>query len=334
MPAPRASRWMFRLSPVFHANPPIFNGWLDLVAISDTVLEGQSGPDPDEGWDINLSIENYIFPAVDPDFGKSGIRMRWTITHPGEPDWSYRIMFDKDAAEWVNGIPFDIFQVFVDPIALFTDDHDPILNPSWATVPSSNIGFLAMSECWLFPPLVAPAGFAAFNGTDTSILFDQFTNDTDARYQLEFDARFRDFSTNALLARTDNTVAWVNINRGGVAWKQFNIAFSPFLVNNVWYRIRLEYNWNDPGTGRKLYLDGVLNAHLPASGNVDLHFNLMGKKGPTYIGDFDCKNLTLLDTDPAAPRVLLDMPLIADACDVGELSIKGTTENMLLPSCP
>lgn len=325
---------MFRISPVNHAGTPIFNGWLDLVALSDTVLEGVSGPDPEEGWDIKLTITNYIFPATDPDFGKSGISMRWTVTYPGEPDWSYWIMFDKDAAEWSGGIPFDIFQVFVDPIAIWDDDKDPVLNPSWSTVPAHNFAFLAMSECWVFPAPAPVDGFAEFNGVNTSILFDQFTNITDPRYQLEFDARFHDFSTNALLARTDNTVNWVNINRGGVAWKQFNIAFSPFLVNDVWYRIRLEYNWNDPGTGRKLYLDGVLNAHLPASGNVDLLFNLMGKKGPTYIGDFDLKNLTLFDTDPATPRILLDMPLLVDACDVGELSIKGTTENMTLASCP
>lgn len=297
-------------------------GWLDLDVVGDSSVDGDSDTNS-FGWVLHQEIKSF---ATLPVAGTPGVEMRLLLSHAASGHFIDRTWeFEEIGNQWFwdrDGNPTGSTAVSEVKSVDFPYDH--VKSFEWA-----------MSDCFLFPrALPAPLDFAAFNGTDTSILFDQFTNDTDARYQLEFDARFRDFSTNALLARTDNTVSWVNINRGAVEWKQFAISFSPSLVNNVWYRIRLEYNWNDPGTGRKLYLDGLLNAHLPSSGNVDLHFNLMGKKGPTYIGDFDCKNLTLLDTDPASPRVVLDMPLLVNACDVGELSIKGTTENMSLPSCP
>lgn len=325
---------MFRFAPTFHAAFPVFNGWIDLFALSDTLLEGTSGPNPDNGWDIKLQITNYIDPVVDPDFGKHGIGMRWTFTFPGEPDWSYWLMFDKDAAEWAAGIPYDIFQVFVDPIAIFDDDLDPVLNPSFVTVPSQNIAFLAMSECWVFPELPAPTGFAEFNGVDSRIIFDDFTNAHGQRFRLECDLRLFNTDLGIILGRTNNTTRWVGIRPHNIQWRSGVVNFSPDIPINEWGTFRVDHNWVDgPASGWKCYWNDVLIGTAGA-GVSELPFNSMGFRANSFGTNFDMRLLQLEDTDPAAPRILISTELQVNACDIGEQTLKGTTENMVLASCP
>ncbi len=177
-------------------------------------------------------------------------------------------------------------------------------------------------------------GAAEFNGVDTSILFDGFTTTTSQRLQVECDVELRDNSFCAILARSNNTTRWVGLKQDFFQWRSVAIPISPVIPLNEFGTFRAEFDWN-AGVGSKwrLFWNGVL-VGTNAGGASSLFFNLMGKRGPTYLGDFDMRNMVLQDTDPAAPRLLLSTELISDACDIGISSLKGTTENMTLASCP
>jgi len=325
---------MFRLSPVNHVSFPIFNGWLDLVALSDIVLEGISGPHPDEGWDIKLTITNYIAPATDPDFGKSGISMRWTVTFPGEPDWSYWIMFDKDAAEFSNGIPFDIFQVLNDPIALFDDDKDPVLNPSWVTVVPNNFAFTAMSECWLFPELVDPEGFAEFNGVDSYIKNRSRTNDTTGAWRQEFDVRLHDTGQHHYLCKSFNTTRFNVIYENKISYINREVTFSTSLTLNQWYHVDFRYQWDAADGLYRVAIDGGAD-DTAANSNFNAKWDQFGKRaGQPPVGEFDLKNFVLRNGTAASSTVYLDQNFDINACDDGPDGRHGDTFNMPLASCP
>ena len=333
-PYPRAVRHLVRIKPLVGAGQTIYNGWLNVEVDTPDRFFGSTGLSPD-GYDLTLEIIQHD-SATHPIYGDHGIELVWTYSHTGFPNFFVAWWFPSDGAAPVSNMTPAMLKQFqlVGSFGILRTDYDPLVNTDFTDENMHRSWeWWSLSECWEFP---APpvGGMAEFNGVDTSIVFDQFCSTTDARYQLEFDVRFRDVQVCAILARTNSSLSWVNVNVTGISWKQFPISFASSLNLNQWYTIRLEYNWNDPGTGRKLYLDGVLDAHLPGSGNVTLFFNQMGKKGATYLGDFDAKLLTLLDTDPGSPRVVMDIALQVDACDVGEKSMKGTTENMTLPSCP
>ena len=95
-PSPRAERFLWRMQPSGPGGT-IFNAWLDVVATSDTTLEGDTGFEPGVGWKVFLKVTNFIDPAVDPTWSKHGIEYRWRITIPSNPDWEFWTMYDKDA---------------------------------------------------------------------------------------------------------------------------------------------------------------------------------------------------------------------------------------------
>jgi len=334
LPAPRAHRHVFRLRPNGPGDPTIFNCWLDAFPISDTQMQGSSGPHPVEGWDMMLTVTLYEDPPGDPTFGVTGLEYRWTFTFPGEPDWDYWQMYSTSLPAYPDGVPFELLFAFtVGPDDLSDLDKDPILNPSFPAVVRENMEWWCQSECWVFP--IPPAAASAeFNGDDTSILFDGFTTTSAARLQLECDVLLRNNNFCAILARSDNTVRWVGLKPDFFQWHGVAIPLSPVIPSSVFGTFRAEFDWNAGiGSNWRCFWNGALIG-TSAAGATGLFFNLMGKRGPTYVGDFDMRNLTLLDTDPAASRLLLSTELQTDACDIGIDSLKGTTENMTLASCP
>lgn len=299
----------------------LFGHW-DIEVIADHHLQ-QTVTANVHGWDLIVDFQSF---DVLPFKGNPGIEVKFKTSHAASGHWHQKTF------EFDHGImPFTWNTVAAGTLVIQSETTE---SPAF---PYNFVKFFdwPMSDCFLFeraPP--APLDFAEFNGVDTSILFDGFTNTTAARHQTEFDIRFKDTSSNAVLARSNNSTRWLNVNVTGCQWRSTVTSFGSSLNINQWYRVRLEFNWNDPGTNWKLYLDGVLDGTNPTSGSSSLFFNLMGKRGATYVGNFDLKNLTLQDTDPASPRLLLSTELQVNACDIGEKTLKGTTENMTLSSCP
>lgn len=297
-------------------------GWMDLDVVANSHVDGDSGINV-EGWELHEDIQSF---AVLPVLGTPGVELKMHLSHAASGHFNTRTYeFDGLLNAWY-----------------WDRDGDPLAGPPSSEVSSVDMPYeflasfeWAMSDCFLFPRAEAgPLDWASFNNLDKYIQFDQYTNFTNFRHQCEFDIRFRDTDQCAVLCRQFNTTRWLAVTPNHIQWMSILVNFSATLNLNQWYTIRIEFEWNDPGTKWKLYVDGVLDGTNTVNGTIQLIFNRIGKKGPTFEGDFDLKNLTLLDTDPASPRVLLDMELQVNACDVGEKSIKGTTFVMTLPSCP
>jgi len=297
-------------------------GWLDLDVVSSSNVEGDSDTNID-GWVAHEEIKSF---ETLPVGGTPGVELRMELTHAASGHFIKRTYeFAEDTRQWFfdrDGNP---------------DNEDPITEETSVDFPYGNSANFewAMSDCFLFPRAApAPLDFAVFNNTDASILFDAFTNSTGQRIQLEYDVRIRTGPTLVVLGRGVNTSRHTDLSIGSFVWRTSVVSLSPDLPLDEWGTIRAEFNWNDPGTNWKVYWNGVLRGSNAGAGASSLFFNTMGRRGSFYQGNFDLKNLTLQDTDPAAPRLLLSTELQVDACDIGEKSLKGTTENMTLSSCP
>jgi len=334
-PAPRPSRHLFRLRPNGIFTTPILNCWIDLLAISDTQLEGISGPHPSTGWDIKLTLTLFADPIEQPETATSGIEYRWTFSFPGEPDFFYWMMFTDEDISQPDEIKIQQTKTFVVGPSFPTDDNkDPILNAAFPAPVHGNVEFWGMSECWVFPGAAAPLGSAEFNNVDTSILFDGYTLITATAVKFELDVRLRDNNFCAVLARRFNTTRWVGLKQDFFQWRSTSVPLSPLIPLSEWGTFRAEFDWSVSGLAWKCWWNDVLIGTTAAAFQHALVFNQMGRRGATYVGDYDCRKLTLQDTDPAAPRLLLSTELQNDACDIGPSGLKGTTEGMTLPSCP
>lgn len=309
------------LDPLRDPDWSLFGHW-DVTALDENTLVANV-IENEFGWKSNIQIKSFDSLPVN---GTAGIEWLMTLTHTANGDEvTVTREFEKDVNPW-----------------RWDTDAAPVTGPPLTETRTPDFPYAAskafdwaMSDCFPFTRAApAPIEFAEFNSTDASILFDAFTNTTTQRIQLEFDVRIHPGSTSVILGRGVNTTRNVKLAVGNIVWRTSVIPIVPDLPLDVWHTIRLEFNWNDPGTNWKVYVDGLLRGVNASSGATSQFFNTMGRRGNFYEGVFDMKNLTLQDTDPAAPRLLLSTELRFDACDIGEKSLKGTTENMFLPSCP
>lgn len=276
-----------------------------------------------EGWSSRIEIKNYDSLPVD---GGPGVEILCWLLHDA---LGHKVTI---TTEWPkSGTAWRWDTDGLDIGGAYTSTTVTAGFP----YPFRKIGDWAMSDCFLFPRDTPPVeGFADFNNVDTSILFDGFTNATNQRIQLEFDVLLRDTAQCIVLGRGVNTTRHADLTPASFVWRTSVILLSPDLPLDEFGTVRVEFNWNDPGTNWKVYWNGALRGSNATSGATSLFFNTMGRHGSIYDGNFEMRNLTLQDTDPASPRLLLSTELQDDACDIGEKTLKGTTENMTLPSCP
>jgi len=333
LPAPRASRYLFRFAPEGLVLGPIHNCWFDLVAESDTVLRGESGFGP-SGWNIELQITNYVSPAVDPIWSKSGIEMRWIIHHVTAPDWYLAWMMNEDSGFWPTGIPFGIFKGFSWSAGfLYQSNKDPMLHPEWPWFPLQSIQTWSLSECWTFES--AEEGFCECNGVDSYVLFDTFFPLVATRFRMEFDIRPTGADTQLVVyGYTGFGSFFYGFNhRHSFQWWSNTLALPDGIVLNEWNHVAVEYDWSIPGGSYSVWIDGVFQI-TQAGPFVTWVWDEIGRRGTLIAGEFDIKNAKLWDGTPASENLLIDVPLTVNACAVEPPSIKGTTFNMDLPSCP
>jgi len=275
------------------------------------------------GWRTHIEITS--FDSL-PVAGVPGVEILCYLNHDAE---GHRVTITK---EWVENA------------AAWQWDRDglPIAGGYTTTVTTpgfpyafSKIGDWAMSDCFLFPRAAAgPTAFAAFNNLDASVIFDAFTTNTSNRWKLQFDVRLRDTDDCCVLGRTNNFSRRALLSSTRFLWFSVGTTIDPPLPLNEFGTVRVEWDWDTPGLFFNVWWNDVLRGTEAAFFANGLRFNVMGKSGATFVGDFDMLNLTLEDNNPGSPNLMLSTELQVDACDIGVKMLKGTTENMTLPSCP
>jgi hypothetical protein len=122
-------------------------------------------------------------------------------------------------------------------------------------------------------------------------------------------------------------------NRKSFKWWSQTLQLPDGLVLNEWNHVEVEYDWSIPGGSYTVWIDGIFQVTKPGV-FITWVCNQFGRRGTTVEGEFDMKNVKLWDGTPGAPNLLVDVPLDLDACAVVPIGTKGTTFNMMLPSCP
>lgn len=322
-----AYRRLFRMDFTDTSDPvtfPEFDLWGHWdVGIFQTGWLFQTEVVNSEGWSIEISIQK---AENLPQLGVEGTLLTFHAEHPASghfitQTYEYRLdtnswRFDRDQAPDFLVWKTEEKSVDFPYLKAFLRDY-------------------AMSDCYLFPRAAAgPTAFASFNNLDASVIFDAFTTNTSNRWKLQFDVRLRDTDDCCVLGRTNNFSRRALLSSTRFLWFSVGTTIDPPLPLNEFGTVRVEWDWDTPGLFFNVWWNDVLRGTEPAFFANGLRFNVMGKSGATFVGDFDMLNLTLEDNNPGSPNLMLSTELQVDACDIGVKMLKGTTENMTLPSCP
>lgn len=319
-----ASRWAVEIES--HTAPFEFKyrGWLDVEPVGQNHLFGSTGYNSD-GWECTLDIQAYD-PA--PQFTFPGVVTIQRWQHETQPFY------------WQSTLWFiDFFgQGWEEQMTLIEDNatyQEYDTNPQ---VGGQVVGWYgrAMPECFSFPTLSAGPGFAEGNGVDAYIQMDTETIDAVNRWRWEADVYLRSYANAHVMVNSISGARITGINETLAYWRSINIPYSPPVPLNEWHHIAVERSWQSPvGALMKIFVDGQERGSA-VRGNPSNKFDgILGARDvvPKTYANMDIKNLILMTGSPEAPLILLNMPMIDNACQSPPQSNNGTTHNMALPSC-
>lgn len=336
LPYPRASRYIFLIQPYFPVDETFYSGWIDLVAIAENSFIGDSGTDPD-GRKMTLEMWEVWDPA-DPDDPLNRWVLKMTYERAGFTPFSWEYSW------YVNAFGFDpaplslaIGGGSIFPWVASIDWVSAAVN-DWSANPPRNYYWIAtQTECGV-PGEVIPdlQPFARFNGIDSYIALSSQTNSLSEPWEIEADLYLRDADQNFLLSNTGSGASYVRLHQNKFWWGNAPVVLNPVYPLDEWFHLRATRDWDFAGNYVRVWVNAVLVGFVQTA-NLSKAFNRLGAffNNPNTIwGNFDMKNLLLREGGPSSPVTRLDMPLLVNACDIGPASIKGTTFNMDLPSCP
>jgi hypothetical protein len=334
LPAPRPSHFFIRIKLESGPDPTIYNATAKLLASSNTLLEGTTGISVD-GLEVVFQIELFEFPVVEPFFGTSGIRYRLILKKSGFPDFVWNQFYNR--VEDGGGIYVPLLQDkkwgSSDPGQY--SNFDPLVFTYITITPPYNIyEWWPISECMVFD--VEPEeGFCECNGVDSYVLFNTFFPLVATRFKMEFEIRRTGADTQLVaFGYTGFGSFFYGFNdHHNFQWWNQTFFLPDGLVLVDWNHVRIEYDWSIPGGSYSIWIDDVLQI-TQAGTFATWVWDEIGRRGNLIAGSFDIKNVKLWDGTPGSPNLLIDVPLTGDACAVAPPTIKGTTFNMMLPSCP
>ena len=334
LPAPRPSQFFFRMNLAAGGSGPVQNGSVKLLAVSDVLLQGNAGTSAD-GYTVIFEIELFEFPVVEPHYGTSGIRYNFILQKAGFPDLFYRQFWPRFEDGGQPFVRLDADKEFLlvggsgdysnfDPL-IFTYITNPIQFDLFAWWP--------LSECVVLEEDVG--GFAEMNGVDSWVKFTTWFPNGTTRFLWEYEIRPTAPISNVSIRGDSTNGAFFmgHATATNAVWWNRSVNLAPGLVTGIWQSCRMEHDWSIPGDFYTFWIDGVQNGQN-AGTFTPSWFDEIGKVGPNFRGTFDLRNIKHTTGTPAAPNVILDFPLLVDACPVVGSPIKGTTFNMTLPSCP
>lgn len=193
----------------------------------------------------------------------------------------------------------------------------------------------AVSECYEFPnhPDFDP-GFADFNGIDGYISLTNDITQFNLAHVIDVDVRlFSPLDFWPVLGR-DNNGGFIGMEGPFFIFGALKV-FTAFVADvGRWYNWRVEFEQPDL-LKVKLFIDDVEMSSNIIS-RLNSPFNVLGVWRRTQPQELwaqaDFRNLKILNGTAPSTDVVLDMPLLVNALDLGPLANHGTTHNMELPS--
>lgn len=297
-------------------------GNIQLEAISPGHIQGTSDVNS-LGWTGRIDIQSYdSLPLA----GAPGVNWKFKLEHPASGEWG------ELGAEFEQGVKEWTYDIDVSRLGGFWDTFEKSALFPFIVLHARD---WAMSDCYLFPREdPAPTQFADFNNIDATLRFDAFTLNNDQQVKLEFDLYLRDENDLIVLGRSNSGTRWVKMRHDFFSWRLTGFNFDTNIPLNTWGTFRAEWDWGFGLSEWHVFWNDVQIGTKTAGFVNGLLFNQFGERGNIIEGNFKMKNLTLEDGGPVTPRLLLSTELQANACDIGVSSLKGTTTNMVLPSCP
>lgn len=337
LPCAMAQRHLMRIKPNDGVGGEIFNGWLDVTPISDTVLRGNTGLSP-EGYDLQLDVIDYSV-VVDPVTLLHGIVMEWTVSKTGFASFYIRYHRRAPLYPGQDGVTPDMLELFGPklPAPFITSDYDPLIHTYWSNEPMEQfIEWTTMSECWQFPESAPPLLFAEFNGLDAYIATGGNGFGFSGRWKWEAEYRIRTFTDCWPLQSASVWFVRGGIDATNVLIQNNGVPHGGSVVLDQWQKITLQRGWNGAADGlSELFVDDVF-VDDNVTANTGGPFHYFGGNAPIgsgNFGDFDMRNMKI-QTDNGGIVTVVDFPLTTNACDLGPSAFSGTTFNMSLPSCP
>lgn len=319
-----ASRWWVEISLSGPVPDYLSRGFLDLEALSVNHLFGSAGVD-DDGWEVTIDVQGYeVTPVLGPP-GVVCIIRADKASIPAHMQWTYWFL-DMDLTHWQA------------QITLIEEDSS-FGQFQTAGLPFGTLTGLqggSLPDCMPFDLIEGPEqGFCECNGTDSYILFDTRFPLVATRFKCEFEIRPTGADTQLVCFGYTGfgSFGYMFNGRHNFQWWNNNIFLPVGLILNEWNTVRVEYDWSIPGANYSIWINGVLEA-TQAGGFVTWVWDEIGRRGSLIAGEFDLKQAKLWDGTPVSPNLLVDVPLDIDACAVVPPTIKGTTFNMDLASCP
>lgn len=336
LPCAMAQRHLMRILPNGGVEGEIFNGWLDVVPISDDVLEGSTGLSP-EGYELQLQVIDYGL-VLDPVSLSHGIVMLWTFSKTGETPFFVRYIRRAPLYPGQNGVTPNMIELFGVklPAPFITTDFDPLIHTWWTNEPSEQYyEWTTMSECWQFPEPPIEDGFAEFNGVDAYLSITPDSIAFSGVWKWEFDIRIRSFLNCWPLQSGSLWHVRGGVDATNVVIQNNGVPHGGAITLDTWHHVVLQRGWGPAVSGlSELFVDDTFIADNMTN-NTGGPFHYMGGNAPQgrgNWGDFDLRYM-LIQTDNGDILTVLDMDLTIDACDDSPQQMVGTTFNMDLLSC-
>lgn len=310
-------------------NPPGHRnwGWMDVSPLGEDHLYGEAGPDPD-GWDASIDIQAM---QTLPLFGTPGIRQSYRVTEPGGGWKEFTYEHPRDSvSQWWQ--PYMSVGNLNPPLNATSDSNNwpfETFEVAWFrnTVP----------ECYSFPNPLGD-GFANFNGSDSWIELTNSTPNVAGRWIYTAQLFIRDPVGAWVMCSTTSVNPRTGYNDDFGQWRSAKVATDSSAPLNQWFEFRMEREWAVPtGNHMKVYFDGI-EVGSSLQPNYQLSFNALGGNRPNPAAnkwaDMRMRDLLFRRGSPAAPQVVLDMPLRQNTCDLGPFANHGIPHNVGLPACP
>jgi len=323
---PVAGRYGFYLREEFlEWNPlePETNqfGAFDWQGIGPNHIRGTFGASP-EGFDVTIDLESL---AGLPIINGPGVRATVVTNHPQHGTQSAVGIWD--AALLANNWFYNMNTDQQLPVGDWQYENDPQWN-----IPRLTPQIFAVPDCYDFPR--QQVGFAAFNGIDSFVSLRLGVNQLSQEFIVEADIRLHSTVFWPIFGR-HNGGGFMGMNDDNLVWGSLNVDTSWVPVLEQFFHWRFEFEQQSQLNYRLLIDDELVFDQVNTRQNaVPNDLGVFRRDFPAQViwGNFDMKNLLVLQGQAPSTIVELDMPLQANALDSGPRENHGTTFNMMLPS--
>jgi len=331
LPDAHAERHVFRIAPDIINDIQLW-GYIDIEFQEPFLLGGNTGLDAD-GRNVQLIVKQYTEADPHPLFGPRIMERRFTISRAPFTDTFISYLFGFGPILGQGKTPFnwswDKTNRHSSNMGAPGTEWEDFLN--WEDFQGRTI-----STCYDLEQAAPLPLFIAGNGTDAYVQNDQVHSQFFSSFKISAQVRFRDFTNAILLCSSTDASHFLGIFGTDLKYRTITIALSPLPALNQFGEFVFERARTPPGEIFRVFWEGS----EIGSGDLtfdELDWDRMAGNRPTPTpewGDLDMRDVLISGGLPPGESITFDMDAAIAACDVGPQTIKGTTFNMSLPSCP